>query len=189
MHNIFKLGGILCKTSMKSFRLTFLLLLLIFSNCSPELKIKDYLDHWEITRSYDIYSNSKIDLDYLNSEYKVVGGTSCVLIIKIERQPIFKKGKELTDLYSSTSLIIEIDPNDSIVTTEIAKSKSKLFRQLFAFSPEGGIKELTNKDKIKLVRIRNNYWSINSEVRDFIFKANLDLTTNQNLSINYKEYE
>ncbi|WP_338220517.1 hypothetical protein [Algoriphagus sp. oki45] len=151
------------------------------------MDIKDYVDHWEITKTYLTYNNSSFLIDTVNNEFKVIDGHNQILIVTIERNPIFKEGKELTDLYSTESLLIELDSSDNLVTVQ-KPSNSKLFRKLVAFSPDYGINPLHSEEQLTLTRKDGSIWTINSQIDDFIFKAEFNFLTNQTLTDKIEDY-
>ena len=157
--------------------------------CKPshDIELSDYIDHWEISRTFSTYNNSKIEIDTIANEYEVASGYNQVLIIITEKKPIFKEGKELTDLYSTKTLLIELDSIDNLVTAE-TPGNSRLFRQLIAFSPDYGIKPLDKEEEIKLTRKDSTTWTIYSEIHDFIFNCQLDFKTNQTLTDKFNDY-
>ena len=165
-------------------------LIFCLTNCkrdSDDLDIKNYIDYWEVNKTFDTYNKSSLEIDTIENTYKIVNGSNEVLIVTLEKNPIYKKGEELTDLHSTKSLIIELDNSDNIVTSQIP-SKSKIFRKIIAFSPQHGIKKLNNKEKIKFIRKGKNSWLIDSEIDDFIFKGKLNFNENQTLTETSKCY-
>ena len=165
-------------------------LLIILTSCrqpSDDLNINDYVDHWDITKTYLTYNHSSLLIDTVENEYKVVDGHNQILIVTIERKPIFKEGKTLSDLYSTKSILIELDSADNLVTAE-TPSNSKLFRKLIAFSPDHGIKPLHSDDQIALIRKDTSMWTINSQIKDFVFEGEINFLTNQTLTDKYYDY-
>ena len=169
--------------------LTIIILTVFVTSCrqSDELKISDYVDHWEIKRTFKTYNNSTLDIDTIENEYQIVNGHNQVLIVTTENNPVFKEGKELSDLYSIESLLIELDTADNTVTAEIPYN-SRLFRKLIAFSPDHGINPLDKDEKIKLIRNDKTVWTIEAETYDFDFSGQLDFQTNQTLTSTLYEY-
>ncbi len=159
----------------------------IFTSCRKDLSIRDYVDHWEITKTYVTYNNSSLLVDTVENEFNVEDGHNQILIVTIERNPIFKEGKELSDLYSTESLLIELDSADNLVTVQ-TPSNSKLFRKIIAFSPEYGINPLHSDEQITLTRKDVSTWTINSQIHDFEFKAEFNFLTNQTLIDKIKDY-
>ncbi len=148
---------------------------------------KDNIDHWEITKTFMTYNHSSLFIDTVDNEYKFINGHNQIFTITIERKPVFKKGKEVTDLYSSKSLLIELDTADNLVTVQ-TPSNSKIFRKLIAFSPDHGIKPLHNNEQITLERKGTTTWTINSQVQDFVLNGELNFLTNQILTEKYDDY-
>jgi hypothetical protein len=152
-----------------------------------DLNISDYVDYWEITKTYETFSNSSLLIDTLENNFKIVPGENQVLILEIERNPIFKKGKELTDLASAKSLLIELNIEDNEVSN-LRPSNSKLFRKLIAFSPDYGINKLDSAEIIKFTRKDSTVWQIESQIVDFVFNAEFNFQKNQSLVTRYKDY-
>jgi hypothetical protein len=100
---------------------------------------------------------------------------------------IFKKGKVLTDLYSTKSLLIELDTADDFVSVT-HPNNSKIYRKLVAFSPQHGIKRLNSYEKITFKRKNNSVWTITSEINDFIFNGEINFLTDQILTNKFIEY-
>ena len=125
---------------MKKSLIISVLLVLIFTSCGQwdELSIENSVDHWEITRTFETYNNSVLAIDTVNTEYEILSCDKQVLIVTIEKNPVFKEGEELTDLNSTKSILIELDNSDSLVTAA-NQLNSRLFKQLIAFSPVYGI--------------------------------------------------
>jgi hypothetical protein len=166
------------------------ILFLILTSCrqqSAELNIKDYVDHWEISQTYRTYNNSSLEIDTINNVYEIVNGTNQILIATIEKEPIFKKGKVLTDLYSTKSLLIELDTADDFVSVT-HPNNSKIYRKLVAFSPQHGIKPLYSYEKITFKRKNNSVWTITSDINDFNFNGEINFLTNQTLINKIIEY-
>ncbi|TYP73666.1 hypothetical protein [Aquimarina intermedia] len=174
---------------MKILYLIQIIIVLLLASCGgrSDLAIGDYVDHWEITRTFETYNNSELIIDTLENAYKIEGGINQVLIISVERNPIFKEGKELSDLYSTKSLLIELDISDSLVSTS-KPTNSKLFRKLIAFSPDYGINPLDSNEKMELTRKDSTVWEIESEIYDFVFSAELDFGNRQSLTTRIKDY-
>ena len=149
--------------------------------------MEDYIDYWTVSTHFETFKDSQLAIDTVQNDFLVQQGKNQVLIVTIEREPIFKEGKELTDLYSSSSLLFELNNEDSIVTPN-NPLKSKLLRKLIAFSPEHGIKKLYKEEKIKLVRIDPNSWKIESKLQELDLSATLNFKANQDLIIRHKEY-
>lgn len=151
------------------------------------MDISDYVDHWEINRTFKTLNNSTLQVDTLNNNYNVVSGHNQVLIVTTEKIPVFKEGKELTDLYSTKSLLIELDSADNQVTAENPMN-SRMFRLLIAFSPDYGINPLDKMDQITLTRTNSTAWTIVSKIYDFEFNGQIDFVTNQSLTDTYQDY-
>ena len=167
---------------------TILFLLLI--SCrkhSEDININDSVDHWKITRTFKSFNNSTFQIDTIDNTYKVVDGHNQILIFSIEKNPVFKNGKELTDLSSTKSLLIELDPTDKVVTVQ-TPSKSKIFRKLIAFSPDHGIKPLHLNEKLSLTRIDSHTWTIDSRITEFVFAGEINFLSNQTLIENFDDY-
>ncbi len=165
-------------------------MLFILTSCrqnSNDLNVNEYVDHWEITKTFLTYNNSTLLVDTVDNEYKVTAGHNQILIVTIERNPIFKENKELTDLYSTKSLLIELDTSDNLVTAK-TPSNSKLFRKLIAFSPDHGIKPLQISEQITFTRKDSSSWTVNSQVQDFVFNGDLNFLTNQTLTDKCDDY-
>jgi hypothetical protein len=165
------------------------IVIILLTSCvqSNDLNINDYVDHWEISRTFETHNNSTLDIDMVENEFKVVTGNNQILIVTVEKSPVFKEGKELTDLYSTKSLLIELDQKDSFVTAE-TPSNSRFFRKLVAFSPDYGINPLYQNEKISLKRNGISVWVIDSDIEDFIFSGQLDFGSNQILIDRYNDY-
>ena len=161
-------------------------IVLISCNGQPEA-IEDYVDHWEVSTHLRTYGNSQLAIDTVENEYQVQQGENQVVIVTIDRIPIFKENKELTDLHTSSSLLFELNKTDSIVSAG-APLNSGLFRKLIAFSPDYGIKKLNEEEDIKLVRIDATIWEIDSKLRDLDLSAKLDFNSNQELIYRHNDY-
>jgi hypothetical protein len=133
------------------------------------------------------YRNSTLAIDTIENEYQITYGYNQVLIVTTEKNPIFKEGKELTDLYSTKSLLIELDTLDKSVTAE-NPSNSQLYRQLIAFSPDYGINPLDRNEKITFTRKDKNVWTVKSDIYDFVFSGQLDFSTDQTLTNTINDY-
>ena len=166
---------------------TIFTLLLISCGQSDDFKISDYVDHWEINRTFNTYNNSTLEIDTVENEYQIASGHNQILIVTTEKNPVFKEGKELTDLYSTKSLLIELDKADNSVTPE-TPSNSRLFRQLIAFSPDHGINLLDKSEKIKLIRKDKTVWAVEADIDDFVFSGQLDFSTDQTLTDKFHDY-
>jgi len=166
-----------------------ILLILFLTSClgTDGPNLRDHIDHWEISRTFKTYNKSKLDIDNKDNEYKVVRGHNQVLLITTERTPIFKEGKELTDLYSEETILIELDTSDNLVSAS-NPSNSKLLRLLLAFSPDYGINPLHKDENITLKRKDSTLWTIDSEVSDFEFNAELDFNSKQVLTETHNHY-
>ncbi len=174
---------------MKNLLTLFPILILFLSSCGNqgELNPKDAVDHWEISRTLKTYTNSTLDIDTLKHEYQISSGRNQVLIVEIEKKPVFKVGKELTDLYSAQTLLIELDSADSSVSA-MTPLNSRFYKKLIAFSPDHGIRPMDKSEKIVLIRQSPTVWKIDSHFPDFVFNAELDFSTNQVLTNNYLDY-
>ncbi|TCL13748.1 hypothetical protein EV198_0578 [Roseivirga ehrenbergii] len=164
-------------------------LILLFTSCnqSDDMNISDYVDHWEINTTFKTFENSTLDIDTVENEYKIAEGHNQVFIVTTEKNPVFKEGKELTDLYSTKSLLIELDTLDNLVTPE-NPSNSRLFQQLIAFSPDYGINPLDKEEKITFTRNNKNVWTIESDIYDFVFRGQLDFSTEQSWTNTINDY-
>lgn len=136
-------------------------------------------DHWETRRTINIYKSSRIVIDAINNEFEVKEGVNKVLTVSLQSDLIVKNGKKLDDAYSSKTLLIELNPNDSIVTANTSMISSRIYRQLINFSPDYGIKPLDKNEKITLTKLSKTKWKIKSEVIDFEFNAELSFEENQ----------
>lgn len=165
---------------------TLLSILLLSCNRQPEA-IEDYVDHWEVSTHLQTYGNSQLAIDTVESEYQIQQGEKQIVVVTIDKTPVFKEGKELTDLHSSSSLLLELDKTDSVVTAD-KPLNSRLFRKIVAFSPNYGIKKLNKEENIKLVRTGTKSWMIDSELQDLDLAAKLDFNSNQELILRHKEY-
>jgi len=95
------------------------------------------LDGWEIVTTYKALSARTIKVE--EKLAKTFPGDNDVLIVELERKPIFKPGPnhEIRDLHSTRSLFLELAEMDTIVTAKMP-GISKLLRQIIAFSPRYG---------------------------------------------------
>jgi len=166
---------------------TFLTLLLTNCGHSHDSNIDDNIDHWEISRTFKTYCNASLDINTNENSFQIVSGPNQVLIVTTEKNPIFKEGKELTDLNSIQSLLIELDTADSFVTAE-TPSNSRLFRHLIAFSPDHGIRPLSKREKITLTRLDNTVWKVETDLEDFVFSGKFDFSTNLTLTDTYNDH-
>jgi hypothetical protein len=181
------LGGM--KKTMKNLLVIATTLILLFTSCiqSGDINISDYVDHWEISTTFKTFENSTLDIDTVENEYKIAEGHNQVFVVTTEKNPVFKEGKELTDLYSTKSLLIELDTIDNSVTAG-NPSNSRLFRQLIAFSPDYGINPLGKDEKITFTRNDKDVWTVESDIYDFVFNGQLDFSTNQKWSNSINDY-
>ncbi len=153
---------------------------------SDDTDISNYIEHWEISTTIKTYKNSTLNVDTVDNDYKITDGNNQVLIVTTEKKPVFKEGKELTDLYSTKSLLIELDTLDNFITAD-NPSYSKLYRQLIAFSPDYGITPLSKDEKIIFKRKDENVWAVESDIHDFVFSGQLDFSTDQTLTVTINE--
>jgi hypothetical protein len=156
---------------------------LLLTGCNPfkEDDLSERIDHWEISRTFRTYDKASLLTNATGNDYKVAAGDNQVLIVTTENKPVFKKGKEVEDLYSSSSLLIELDKADTLVTAK-APSRSVLLRLLLAFSPDYGIKPLPENEKLTLRRKAADVWLIDAQMRDFDFRGELDFSAKQTLT-------
>lgn len=174
---------------MKNLLLIAAFFILVLSSCRQQnaLNISDYVDHWEISTTFKTYNNSTIKIYSIENEYEITDGYNQVLIVTTEKNPVFKQGKKLTDLYSTKSLLIELDTLDNSITAE-TPSHSRLFRQLIAFSPDYGITPLDKGEKITFIRKDKNIWIVESDIYDFTFNGQLDFSTDQSWTNTINNY-
>ncbi len=165
------------------------LITLLSSSCEnhDDINIRDSIDHWEITRTFETYPHSTLKVDTVKNDFSIDKGVNQVLIITIENDPIFKEGKELTDMSSSKSLLIELDSSDNIVSPKTPLN-SKLYRKLLAFSPNYGINHLDSNENLEFIRKTATIWEMKSEIWDFEFNAELELGVRQSLTTKHHDY-
>jgi hypothetical protein len=162
----------------------FILILISCKQKSYESNIldnKESIDHWEITRNFKNYTNSSLLIDTVKDTYDIIKGHNQVFIITIAKKPIFKKDMYISDLSWGEALLIELDEKDTLVTANKMEN-SKLFRRNSTFSPNHGIKLLKNNEDIMFKREGNNIWKVNSKIKNFVFKGELNFLTNQKLT-------
>lgn len=172
---------------MKNLLITIFILLLSSCKQSNDLNISHYVDHWEISTTFKTHNNSTIEIDTVENKYKIADGYNQVLIVTTEKNPIFKEGKELTDLYSTKSLLIELDTLDNKVTARNS-SNSRLYQQLIALSPDYGINQLDKDEKITFTRKDKDEWTVESDIYDFVFSGQLDFSADQTLTNTINDY-
>jgi hypothetical protein len=151
------------------------------------MNISDYVDHWEISTTLKTFENSTLDIDTVENEYKIAEGHNHVFVVTTEKNPVFKEGKELTDIYSIQSLLIELDTLDTLVSPE-NPSNSRLFWQLIAFAPDNGINPLDKAEKITFIRKDKDIWTVESDIYDFVFKGQINFSTDQKWSYTVTDY-
>jgi hypothetical protein len=140
---------------------------LVIVSCQPTTPdFKEHLDGWEYVTTFKVFPDRTISV--VDKESKLLHGNDDVLIVDLERKPIFKPGQEVTDLHSTRSLLIQLNLTDSLVRPDNLGS-SKLYRRIIAFSPEYGTNELKKEEKIELKKIGPRKWTINSDLTDFQF--------------------
>ena len=153
---------------------------------SDDMDINNYIDHWEINTTIKTYKNSTLYVDTVDNEYQILTGNNHVLILTIEKKPVFKEGKKLTDMYSAKSFLIELNTLDTFITAE-NPSNSKLYRKLIAFSPDYGISPLSKDEKVIFKRKDEEVWTVESYIHDFVFSGRLDFSTDQTLTVTINE--
>ena len=170
-------------------QLKLILIAIIITSCTKndDLDISEYVDHWEINRTYETHNNSKLNIDTLENEYRIESGLNQVLILSVEKKPIFKEGKNISDLYSTESLLIELDIADHLVSTS-KPANSKLYRKTIAFSPDYGINLLGPNEKLVFTRKDSTVWKITSEIYDFEFNAELGFDKKQVITTKFHDY-
>jgi hypothetical protein len=140
---------------------------LVMVSCQPKTPdLKEHLDGWGYVTTFKVLPDRIISV--VDKEAKLLTGDDNVLIVDLERKPIFKPGQEVTDLYSTRSLLIQLNSTDSLVRPDNLGS-SRLYRHIIAFSPEYGTNELKKEEKIELKKIGLRKWKIKSDLTDFQF--------------------
>ena len=142
------------RTSSKCSYIRFALIAVLLASCnssSPDLR--QYVDDWETITKYTVLPNREITV--MGKQSQIVQGNNNVLIVELETKPIFKPGHELTDLHSIRSLLIELNPVDSVVRPDMLGS-SKLYRRVVAFSPQYGTNNIGKNEKIEIRKIGQN---------------------------------
>ena len=170
-------------------KLLIILLVTIITSCGQDngLDLKDYVDHWEVSKTYKTFNNSSLEIDTTENEYEITNGYNQVLLVTIENKPVFKEGKELSDLYSTKTLLIELDSSDNIISAN-SPSKSKILRLLISFSPDYGINPLHPEENIVIKRKGNSIWQIVSNISDFVFTGEVDFSSKQILTEKHNHY-
>jgi hypothetical protein len=174
------------------FSITLILFIMIFG-CQRHPSIRECVDYWQVTRQIKVIPNSSILIDTTNRTHCIKPGHNCVLEFSFICDPVFKKGKELTDLSSTNSLILELDNRDSIFETK-GTYFSHAYRFLYAFSPYIGISKLNPMDIIDCRKISDTKWLIDFEIRlhqdrDLIkYKGVISIRDTISISNIYKDY-
>src|SRR5688572_12977103 len=87
---------------------------LVMVSCQPKTPdLKEHLDGWEYVTTFKVLPDRTISV--VDKESKLLTGNDDVLIVDLERKPIFKPGQEVTDLHSTRSLLIQLNSTDSLV--------------------------------------------------------------------------
>lgn len=168
---------------MKTFKIIFLII--ITSSCNNKLEdlpLSNHIDYQEITTTIVTKPNSRIYWGINDNPSQIRTGKNHVITITKTHNPIFYKGKELTDLHSTEALLIELNPEDTLVTTNNL-ANSDIFIKLVAFSPDYGINRIKNDQKIILKQIKPMIWSLDSKIEGFQMKGTFNLLAPQEWSI------
>ena len=142
------------------------------------------MDGWEILTTYKVLPSRAIRVE--EKLARIFKGDNDVLIVELERKPIFKPGHEFTDLHSIRSLFIELADSDTLVTPQFL-GNSKLFRQIVAFSPRYGANLLDKEEKIEIRRINKDSWTVNADLEDFQFQGHFNFVDSTIVTNRYKK--
>src|SRR5258708_13682286 len=94
--------------------------LIFHISCQPKkIDVKDYVDGWEYITTYRILPAHSIIFVKRSPEAvlgfaEFVSGKNDVLILRIEKRPIFKQGRNITDLVTFKDLLLELNPGETI---------------------------------------------------------------------------
>ena len=153
----------------RSRSLTIVIWAVVFFGCqSREVDINEYLEGWEFFTTFKVLPSHKIV--FIENHPEFSKGDNDILFVEIERNPIFKGKDRISDLRTFRFLLIELSPEDTIVTP--AKlGRSRMFRQIAAMSPSRGAQFLKPDEGIEARRIALDRWSFVANLDDFKFEG------------------
>jgi hypothetical protein len=167
---------------MKLIHSVIIVVVLFILGCEKSWEYLDnYIDHWEVSRTFESFGNSSLLVDTLNNKFEIVEGNNHVLLVTQINEPIFKPGKELADLYSETTILIELDSRDSLIIPS-TYSFSTILRKLIAFSPDHGINQLYNDEVYRIEKVDSNKWDITLDLHHMKFEGLFDFSSNQKIT-------
>jgi hypothetical protein len=162
-----------------------IVILLAIAGCNrPPDDLREHLDGWEISTTYRILPSRTIRIE--DKIARTFSGTNKVLIIESIHQPIFKPDHVVTDLTSFRDLFIELSDSDTLVTPQ-APGTSKILRQITAFSPDFGAKELQQDEKIEIEKVDKGTWKITANLEDFQFEGEFSFADSTILTNRYRK--
>ena len=160
-------------------RLSAIIALIFLFSCTREPNLREHLSGWEYVTTFNVLPSKQITIFEKQSE--IVEGNNNVFIITSEVRPIFKPGKNLTDLHSYRSILIELSHNDSVVTP-MNLGRSHIYREVLAMSPQYGTNNLDPTEKITIARAALNRWVVEADLYDLQFEGTVSLTDSMVIS-------
>jgi hypothetical protein len=162
-----------------------IIILLAIVGCSrPPDDLREHLDGWEISTTYRILPSRTIRIE--DKIARTFSGTNNVLIVESIHQPIFKPDHVVTDLTSFRDLFIELSDSDTLVTPQSA-GNSKMIRQITAFSPDFGAKQLRQNEKIEIKKINKGRWRVTADLEDFQFEGEFSFADSTTVTNRYRK--
>ena len=169
-----------------------LVIVILFISCQHrQIDMRDYINGWEYITTYKVLPSHSINF-VKRSPHAVLGfaelifGKNNVLTCSIEKRPIFKLGHILTDLVTYRDLLIELDPNDTVITPSHL-GQSKIYRQIIKMTPDAGADFLKAEEKIEIRRLPRNRWRVKSELEDFQFESEFSFADSSTVTSKWRE--
>lgn len=156
---------------VKRFSILFqLVIVILFEGCKPQPPdLRDYLDGWEYVTTFRIYPSRSLTV--IEKRAKVIPGDNSVLVVELEKVPIYKPNvPKLTDLHSYRFLFAELSLKDTLVSPAHL-GNSKIIREIIAMSPQYGVNDLSPNEKIEIKKMSSNRWKVSSDLEDFQFEG------------------
>jgi len=148
--------------------------LISFFACGPEPgDLRAHLKGWEMSTTYKIRRSAAVQIE--EKLARIVNGAHDVLTIRTIRKPIYKESQHLADMHSARTLYIELSVSDTLITPA-SLGKSRLLRELIAFTPNHGVHALDSSENIRVVRFGEGRLSVKSLLEDFNLECTFDLT-------------
>lgn len=149
---------------------------------TPDLR--EHLNGWEYITTFTVLPKKTISI--VDKESKIIAGNNDVLVVDVERKPIFKLGQEILDINSTISLLIQLYPSDSVVRPNHLGA-SRLYRRVVAFSPQYGVNEVKDDENIEITKAGPQRWKIKSDLTDFSFSGEFIFCDSSVVKTVYKE--